>query len=176
MIESSTSMGGHAGPAMPPTPAIVEPRDEDTCARAIVQRLLAETGLQPLMEPGSLLVSVGAGFWISYLFHVRPGLTNVAETISRLRNVRGKRFASWAGNKADRRIWFRSCGAPSLHFQIVRSGTQASPSDIVDGHVDVAEPWSHPARHFFNDYLPAHGIGRHPTPREIRQAMAKPRR
>ncbi|MGA8409215.1 MAG: hypothetical protein WB680_18730 [Candidatus Acidiferrales bacterium] len=142
----------------------------------MVQLLLRETDLVQLVRGNSLDVSVGAGDWISWAFRLHPSLTDPEKLISKLWNGAGKRSFRRGRGLAGKSAWFRSKGAPSLHFEVVHEGSGAPCAGLVRGHVDAADPWSRPLQHFIEDYLPALGIGRHPEPAEILLSVHASRR
>jgi hypothetical protein len=139
----------------------------DASAGAVVEYLLRETDLLQLAYRDSLTVSVGAGNWISWSFQLHPGTIDPARTISRLWNGSGKLSFRRCWSGAGESAWYRSKGAPSLHFEVVSSASGGGSQAFVQGHVDAANPWSHPLKHFIADYLPAAGIGTHPDPGEM---------
>jgi hypothetical protein len=125
---------------------------------AIVQRLLERTGLGALVESESLRVTVGGGNWISFSVALSAGVGPGA--LDELRTLRRGRRAKAADSR-----WYRSKGFPSLHFEFF-------PVDrTVRGHVDAADPIGHPIAHIVRDYLPAHGVGTHPTPEALLSMM-----
>lgn len=145
-------------------------------AGAVVEYLLRETDLLQLVERDSLRVTVGAGNWISWSFRLHPATIEPATTIAKLWNASGKLSFRRSWPRAGKSAWFRSTGAPSLHFEVY-AGT---PSDrnraFVRGHVDAANPWSHLRKHLVEDYLPSVGIGRHPDPDEMLRLLLKRRK
>lgn len=146
-------------------------RSPDASAVAVVECLLHETDLMQLAVPDSLVVAVGAGNWISWSFQLHPATNDRTSTISKLWNGAGERSFRRCWRPPGRSCWFRSLGAPSLHFEVVSGTFRDGNGTFVQGHVDAANPWSHPVKHFFGDYLPAAGIGRHPDPREMLNSL-----
>jgi hypothetical protein len=141
-----------------------------------VEYLLRETDLLQLVDRDSLAVSMGAGNWISWRFQLHPATNNPASTIAKLWNGSGKRWFRRCWLRAGKSTWFRSTGAPSLHFEVV-SGTSRDPNGgLIQGHVDAANPWSHPLKHLAEDYLPALGVGRHPDSDEMLNSLRGPRK
>jgi hypothetical protein len=131
------------------------------CAAAVVQQLLERTGLAARMEPGSLRVLVGDGNWISFSLEMRASTDVISlDAVRKLRR----------GGKSGESVWYRSKGIPSLHFEILA----AVPGEALKGrgHVDAADPTRHPIAHLIQDYLPAHGVGTHPTPEALLGMMA----
>ncbi len=126
---------------------------------AVVQQLLERTGITALVDGESLRVMVGEGNWISFSAAMRTGADAAAlDGLKELR--RGGR-----GKSGDAR-WYRSRGFPSLHFEFFAA------ERLVRGHVDAADPTRHPVAHLVRDYLPAHGVGRHPAPDALLSTMA----
>ncbi|MGA7851844.1 MAG: hypothetical protein WCA15_00875 [Candidatus Acidiferrales bacterium] len=144
-------------------------------ARAVVEYLLRKTDLVQLVDRDSLAVSLGASNWISWSLKLRPAAIDPASTISRLWNGSGKRSFRRSWTVAGKSAWFRSTGAPSLHFEVVATASRDRYGAFVQGHVDAANPWSHLRKHLVEDYLPSLGIGRHPGPREMLQSLLRPR-
>lgn len=154
-------------------PANHPAHNQQTCAEAVVEYLLRETDLAQLVEGGSLLVSVGSGDWISWSFHLHSAITDPANTISNLWNATGRRSFRPCWNRAGNSSWFRSKGAPSLHFEVLHHHSHGRRGYVVQGHVDAADPWSHPVQHLLHDCLPAHGLGQHPAPSLILARIRK---
>ncbi|MFY9801838.1 MAG: hypothetical protein WA211_00425 [Candidatus Acidiferrales bacterium] len=144
-------------------PANYPAHDQNDCAEAVVEYLLRETDLAQLVEGDSLIVTVGSGDWISWSFHLHSAISDPANTISKLWNAAGRRSFRRCWNRAGNSSWFRGKGAPSLHFE-VRYRSHSRCGHVIKGHVDAADPWSHPVQHLLADYLPAHGVGKHPAP------------
>jgi hypothetical protein len=134
---------------------------QERCATATVQQLLERAGIAALVEGQSLRVMVGGGNWISFSAEIRAGAdVGALDGLETLR--RGRR-----GKSQDSR-WYRSKGFPSLHFEFFSFERPAQ----VRGHVDAADPARHPIAHLVRDYLPAHGVGTHPTPEALLGMMA----
>lgn len=148
----------------------------DARAGAVVEYLLRETDLIQLVVPDSLAVSVGAGNWISWNFQLHLATIDPASTISKLWNGSGKHSFRRCWSGAGKSAWFRSAGAPSLHFEVVSSTSGDRNAGLIRGHVDAANPSSHPLKHLVADYLPAAGIGRHPDPGEMLNSLLHLRR
>jgi hypothetical protein len=140
-------------------------------AMAVVQILLCETDLVQLVDRDSLVVSVGTGNWISWSFQLHPAATDPASIISKLWTSEGKPSFRRCWRPTGKSLSFRSRGAPSLHLQVGKSGSQDERARVVRGHVDTADPWSHPLKHLVEDYLPAIGVGRHPGPAVILNSL-----
>jgi hypothetical protein len=145
----------------------------DGGAGAVVEYLLQETDLLRLVDRDSLAVSLGAGKWISWSARLQTVRIESARTISKLWNESGKLSFRRCWPRAGKSAWFRSAGAPSLHFEVVASTSRDRNGAFVQGHVDAANPWSHPWKHFVEDYLPSLGLGRHPDPDEMLQLLLK---
>jgi hypothetical protein len=148
----------------------------NACARAVVEYLLRETDLLQLVEGDSLTVSVGTGDWISWAFRLHPATNDPAGIISKLWNGAGERSFRRCWHLAGKSSWFRSIGAPSLHFEVVHGTSRDEGARVVRGHVDAADPWSHPLKHLVEDYLPALGIARHPGPDEMLKPLLSARK
>jgi hypothetical protein len=145
----------------------------DASAAAVVECLLRETDLLQFVDGDSLTATVGAGNWISWSFQLHRATIDPASTISKLWNGSGKLSFRRCWPRAGKFAWFRSTGLPSLHFEVVPSTSRYRNGAFVQGHVDAANPWSHPWKHLVEDYLPSLGIGRHPEPREILQSLLR---
>ncbi|MFZ0883435.1 MAG: hypothetical protein WAN14_08555, partial [Candidatus Acidiferrales bacterium] len=91
-------------------------------------------------------------------------------------NGAGKRSFRRCSHPAGKSSWFRSIGAPSLHFEVVHGTSRDESARVVRGHVDAADPWSHPLKHLVVDYLPALGIARHPGPDEMLKSLLTARK
>ncbi|MFZ0583213.1 MAG: hypothetical protein WA690_13210 [Candidatus Acidiferrales bacterium] len=148
----------------------------DASARAVVEDLLRETDLVQLMDHRSLVVAVGSGHWISWSLQLHPAVTDPAITISKLWNGAGRPSFRRCWRPAGKSTWFRSKGAPSLHFEVVAGSLRGGHDRFVRGHVDAANAWSHPLKHLVEDYLPSLGIGRHPGPYEMLQSLRSRRK
>ncbi|MFZ1973972.1 MAG: hypothetical protein WAU89_14070 [Candidatus Acidiferrales bacterium] len=140
-------------------------------AGAVVEYLLRETDLLQLAARDSLTVSVGAGNWISWSFRLHSATNDPIGIISKLWNGNGKRSFRRCWRPAGKFSWFRSIGAPSLHFEVVHRSPRDEGARVVRGHVDAADPWSHPLKHLVEDYLPALGIAKHPGPDEMLKSL-----
>jgi hypothetical protein len=140
--------------------------EQQECAVAVVTQLLQRAGLSRMLEPQSFSVIVGEGNWISFSFQMQRGADHSSLDLSKtLRRTSGKPQQSNARKSA----WFRSEGFPSLHFEVIPA--ERLGEIFVRGHVDAADPKKHPVAHFFRDYLPAHGLGTHPTPAKMLSTM-----
>jgi hypothetical protein len=136
------------------------------CALTVVNQLLDRAGMLRMFEPGSLEVILGDGNWVSFSFQLQRGADYSSLNVSKtLRCTSGKN----TGGKSSKSVWFRSEGVPSLHFQVIPA--ERLGEIFVRGHVDAADPKTHPVAHLFRDYLPAHGVGTHPTPEKLLAAM-----
>jgi hypothetical protein len=132
---------------------------QQRCAIAVVRQLLERTGMAALLDGESLRVTVGGGNWISFAVAMPAGAeTTAVDELETLR--RGGR------GKSDDARWYRSKGFPSLHFEFFAG------ERLVRGHVDAADPTRHPIAHLVRDYLPAHGVGTHPTPDALLSTLA----
>ncbi len=139
---------------------------ERSCAEHLVRRLLERAGLRRLIRDETLAISIGDGHWVSYECDLVLGAETALDEIA-LRANQSSAMRLKRSVRAGDTCWFRSEGAPSLHFQIVRDG------DVLRcrGHVDAAHPWTNPLRHLIYDYLPARGIGTHPAASELLAKM-----
>lgn len=143
--------------------------EEQECAVAVVTQLLQRAGLSRMLEPQTFSVVVGKGNWISFSFQMQRGADHSSFDLSKsLRRTSGKPQPSNARKSA----WFRSAGFPSLHFEVIPA--ERLGEIFVRGHVDAADPKMHPVAHLFRDYLPAHGLGTHPTPANLLATMKPP--
>lgn len=145
--------------SLPVEPDDLRTRDgELSCADTLVRGLLQRTGLHPLILELTLACSIGEGNWISYGFDFALDSPISLEEIVKLANRSGAYRLRRSAKPGDVR-WIRSEGEPSLHFQIVHDG------DVLRcrGHVDAADPFTNPFGHLIYDYLPARGIGTHPS-------------
>jgi hypothetical protein len=146
--------------------ASVRGEGQQECAVAVVTRLLHRAGLSRMLDPQTFHIVVGKGNWISFSFQMQRGADHSSFDLSKLlRRTSGKPQRSNARKSA----WFRSEGFPSLHFEVVPA--ERLGEIFVRGHVDAADPKKHPVAHLFRDYLPAHGIGKHPTPAKLLATM-----
>ena len=140
--------------------------EQQGCAVAVVTQLLHRAGLSRMLDPQTFSVIVGEGNWISFSFQMRRGADHSSLDLSKsLRRTSGKPQQSNARKSA----WFRSEGFPSLHFEVIPA--ERLGEIFVRGHVDAADPKKHPVAHLFRDYLPAHGLGTHPTPAKLLATM-----
>jgi len=131
-------------------------------AIVVVDHLLHRTGLSRMLDAPSLSVSVGDGNWISFSFQMQRGADHSSLDISKaLRRTSAKPAQGKSGQSA----WFRSEGFPSLHFEVIPA--ERLGEIFVRGHVDTADPKGHFVAHLFRDYLPAHGMGTHPSPEKL---------
>jgi hypothetical protein len=140
--------------------------EQQECALAVVSQLLHRAGLSRMLDLQTFSVIVGQGNWISFSFQMQRGADHSSLDLSKsLRRTSGKPQQSNARKSA----WFRSEGFPSLHFEVIPA--ERLGEIFVRGHVDAADPKKHPVAHLFRDYLPAHGVGTHPTPAKLLAAM-----
>jgi hypothetical protein len=140
---------------------------EQASAVAVVGQLFSRAGLSRMLDPQTLQVIVGKGNWISFSFQMQRGADHSSLDLSSfLRRTSGKPQEG----KSDKSAWFRSVGLPSLHFEVIPA--ERLGEIFVQGHVDAADPQKHPIAHLFRDYLPAHGIGTHPSPRQLLAVLA----
>ena len=140
--------------------------EQQECAVAVVTQLLHRAGLSRMLDPQTFSVIVGEGNWISFSFQMQRGADHSSLDLSKtLRRTSGKPQPSNARKSA----WFRSEGFPSLHFEVIPA--ERLGEIFVRGHVDAADPKKHPVAHLFRDYLPAHGLGTHPTPTKLLATM-----
>jgi len=159
--KNAAALVGHIEPADGPTIS-----DDDIaidrqarCAVAVVRQLLERIGLSRMLEPQTLNVIVGEGNWISFSFQMQRGADHSSLDLAKtLRRTQGKAQQG----KSYKSVWFRSKGLPSLHFEVIPA--ERLGDIFVQGHVDAADPTGHPIAHLLRDYLPAHGVGTHPTP------------
>jgi hypothetical protein len=137
-------------------------REEQECAVSVVNQLLSRAGLSRMLDSQTLRVVVGKGNWISFSFQMQRGADHSSLDVSKiLRRSSGKPQQG----KSLKSSWFRSEGLPSLHFEVIPA--ERLGEIFVRGHVDAADPKHHPVAHLFQDYLPAHGVGKHPTPQKL---------
>ena len=160
----STALVGHIEEAggRPLTDEDITLDRQERCAAAVVQQLFERTGLVRILDPKTLNVVVGQGNWISFSFEMQRGADHTS-----LDSSHALRRASRKPEPGRSLVssWFRSLGKPSLHFEVIPA---ARLGEIrVEGHVDAADPKRHPVAPFLTDYLPAHGIGKHPTPESL---------
>lgn len=140
--------------------------EQHECAIAVVTELLHRVGLSRLLDPQTFSVTVGEGNWISFSFQMQRGADHSSiDQSTSLRRTSGKPQQSNARKSA----WFRSVGFPSLHFEVIPA--ERLGEIFVRGHVDAADPKRHPIAHLFRDFLPAHGLGTHPTASKLLATM-----
>jgi hypothetical protein len=166
--KSSATLTENAGvPANHPgVEADARARDNQTCAVALVKELFDRAGLSRMLDPQTLKVLVGEGNWISFSFQMRRGSDHSSVDLSQtLRRTSGKPQQG----KSSKSSWFRSAGLPSLHFEVIPA--ERLGEIFVQGHVDAADPKGHPIAHLFKDYLPAHGLGTHPSPEKLLELL-----
>jgi hypothetical protein len=152
-----------ARPAEFPRPA--ELREPLDYARALVCELFPRNGIgiDWMVDPRSLRVSIGDGNWISFECDFYEAIRTSAETLAPGFHEPVRSRVLKMGKWLERKVWFRTEGRPSLHYFIeTKDGVLR-----VRGHVDAAAPRQHPLRHFVQDYLPAHGVGTHPTAEQL---------
>lgn len=136
--------------------------DHQSCAVAVVNQLLNRAGLSRMLDPQTLKIVLGGGNWISFSFQMQRGADHSSLDLSpSLRRTSGKPQQG----KSRKSAWFRSEGLPSLHFEVIPA--ERLGEIFVQGHVDAADPKRHPVAHLFRDYLPAHGVGTHPSPEKL---------
>jgi|SRR5450631_955735 hypothetical protein len=142
-------------------------REEQECAASVVNQLLNRAGLSRMLDSQTLKVVVGKGNWISFSFQMQRGADHSSLDVSKtLRRSSGKPQQG----KSLKSSWFRSEGLPSLHFEVIPA--ERLGEILVQGHVDAADPKRHPVAHLFQDYLPAHGIGTHPSAEKLLATLA----
>jgi hypothetical protein len=136
--------------------------EEQQCAASVVDELLNRAGLARMLDPQTMKVIIGEGNWISFSFQMHRGADHSSLDVSKtLRRTAGKAQQG----KSTKSVWFRSTGVPSLHFEVIPA--ERLGEILVQGHVDAADPKTHPVAHVFRDFLPSHGLGTHPTPRKL---------
>lgn len=144
-------------------------RDQLTCAIAVVNHLLHRAGLSRMLDAATLKVTVGGGNWISFSFQMPRGADHSSLDLSKeLRRTSARPVQG----KSEQSAWFRSEGFPSLHFEVIPA--ERLGEIFVRGHVDAADPKGHFMAHLFRDYLPAHGMGTHPSPEKLLAMLAPP--
>jgi hypothetical protein len=158
--ESPATLTGHIesgdGPVLTDDDIVVD--RQRRCAAEVVKQLLERTGLAASVDGESLRVNVGDGNWISFSFEMKAGENALSlMATKKLRRGGGKS----ENGKSGKAVWCRSKGFPSLHFQVQAAGR--AEAFQIRGHVDAADPTRHPIAHLVRDYLPAHGVGTHPT-------------
>lgn len=162
--KTAATLVGHIEPSDNPpiTDADIVIDRQARCAVSLVQQLLERTGLARMLEPQTLNVIVGQGNWISFSFQMQRGADHSSLDVSK--NLRRTKGQAQLG-KSYKSVWFRSTGIPSLHFEVIPA--ERLGDIFVRGHVDAADPTGHPVAHLLRDYLPAHGVGSHPTPEAL---------
>jgi hypothetical protein len=152
--------------ARPPEfPRPAELREPLDFARAVVIAIFPRNGigLERMVDPQSLRVIIGGGNWISFECDFWPAIRGSAEALAPGFKEPIRSRILKLGTSLERKVWFRTAGKPSLHYFIeVKDGALR-----IRGHVDAAAPRQHPLRHLFQDYLPAHGVGSHPTAQQL---------
>ena len=152
----------HVDVSSPSSDAGADARDHRACAVALVNELFVRAGLSRMLDPRTLKIVVGGGNWISFSFQMQRGADHSSLDLSgSLRRTSGKPQQG----KSRKSAWFRSEGVPSLHFEVIPA--ERLGEIFVQGHVDAADPKRHPVVHLFKDYLPAHGVGTHPSPEKL---------
>jgi hypothetical protein len=165
--KSSATIAPHIGIGLPGThsPAVEAnslASEEQRCAVSVVDELLNRAGLSRMLDPQTMKVIVGEGNWISFSFQMHRGADHSSLDVSKtLRRTAGKAQQG----KSTKSVWFRGTGNPSLHFEVIPA--ERLGEILVQGHVDAADPKSHPVAHLFRDFLPSHGLGTHPAPRKL---------
>lgn len=139
------------------------PHQEIDCAKRLVLALLPSTALIPALDYESIQVFIGEGNWISFECPFRAALGVSAEELTRVLNPRGARQIRRVAASSAGAAWFRTRTRPSLHYRVACADTCFT----LKGHVDAAEPLHHPLVHLVQDYLPARGVGRHPSASEL---------
>jgi hypothetical protein len=140
-----------------------------SCAESVVLRLLHRASLARFVDRGTLSVAVGEGNWISFSFRMKTGVEPASlEAIASLRRT----ARATVRPDSKKSTWFRGKGSPCLHFEILPADRRRE--NIVRGHVDAADPWTHPVAHLLRDYLPARGFGQHPAPVELLDKLKAP--
>jgi hypothetical protein len=166
------------------------------CARNLVLQLLPATGLGGLLDHQASRIYIGAGNWISCEFRFRPEweaspdaisnavadrltsslqplfrsphykiplLQRIQNSFRRALNTGHAKKIRGIASSPEQLAWFRTNTRPSLHFCIYMSEMRLH----LKGHIDAAAPLNHPLVHLLQDFLPAHGIGHHPTPEKL---------
>jgi hypothetical protein len=131
-------------------------------ARELAVALLRSTEIE-ILDLSRLHVSIGDGNWISWKCAFLPHAEKFPEEIVRGLSELGERKVIRAVASPRERVWFRTSTRPSLHFLLEHADGRFS----LAGHIDAAAPIRHPLVHLLQDYLPAHGAGKHPTPAEL---------
>jgi hypothetical protein len=150
-----------------------ELREPIDFARAAVCELFARNGmgLEWMVDPQSLRAIIGDGNWISFEcdFLAPIGASTAALAPGFDEPVRGRILK--LDKSLARKVWFRTAGRPSLHYFIEKN------NDVlrIRGHVDAAAPRRHPLRHLLQDYMPAHGVGTHPTAQQLWNELSENR-
>jgi hypothetical protein len=128
-------------------------------ARRLVADLFTGSALSDVLDPATLRVIIGDGNWISYecsfWAYLKCDSNSLKPCLARSTARKILRLA----RAPHRQAWFRTRTRPSLHYFVVLDEGRLK----VRGHVDAASPFAGPVTHFLRDYLPARGIGAHPT-------------
>ena len=132
-------------------------------ARRLVADLFTGSLLQDVLDPATLRVVIGEGNWISYECSFWEYLKCDRESLKPCLKPAALRKVLRLARAPHRRAWFRTRTKPSLHYFIYIEESRLK----LKGHVDAAAPLAKPFVHLFDDYLPAHGFGTHPTPEEL---------
>jgi hypothetical protein len=142
-----------------------ELREPVDFARAVVIELFARNGmdLERMVDPRTLRVIIGEGNWISFECDFWPAIRGSAEALAPGFHEPVRSRILKLNKSLERKVWFRTAGQPSLHYFIEKK------NDVlrIRGHVDAAAPRRHPLRHLLQDYMPAHGVGTHPTAQQL---------
>jgi hypothetical protein len=140
-------------------------------ARQLVADLVTASSLRELLDPATLRVIIGEGNWISYECSFWNYLKCDSPSLKQYLAPADTRKILRLARAPHRRAWFRTPTRPSLHYFVHLDEGRLK----VRGHVDAAAPLAGPVTHFVRDYLPARGVGTHPTPEKL-WATYKPRR
>jgi hypothetical protein len=140
-------------------------------ARRLVADLLTTSCLNEVLDPSALRVIIGEGNWISYECSFWDYLKCDSQSLRPCLKPAALRKILALTGAQDRRAWFRMRTGPSLHYFVYLEEGLLK----LKGHIDAAAPLAKPFVHLVHDYLPAHGIGTHPTPQQL-WAAYKPRR
>lgn len=150
----------HRPPEFERPASLSEPIDY---ARRLVADLFTGSKLHELLEPSTLRVIIGEGNWISYECSFWSYIECDAQSLKWCFEPAEMRKVLRLARAPHRRAWFRSRTRPSLHYFIYLDEGRLK----LKGHVDAAAPLAKPFVHLVHDYLPAHGIGAHPTAEEL---------
>jgi hypothetical protein len=132
-------------------------------ARRLVAALFTGSLLSDVLDPATLRVIIGEGNWISYECSFWEYLKCDRQSLKSSLEPSALRKIVRLAHGPDRRTWFRSRTKPSLHYFIYLEQGRLK----LKGHVDAAAPRKNPYVHLVDDYLPAHGIGTHPTAEQL---------